>query len=1377
MYISRRYFRKWSLALVICCFADFAFAQENTPVYVIPVVFHVISANPYALPDSFFVSGLKDLNDAFAHAGAYASGQPGANTGITFCIAKTDPNGGNTNGITRTQSVLGNFDKDIEDDKLKNLVSWDTKKYCNIWFVDGVQDESYGSYNCGIWLRAFNQDYATFEGDGKFTDGIVTSGFGVPLAYLMGVYLGLRNTFIPFNCTNNNCAIDGDGICDTPPSSVAGGSCTNPQNSCNTDALSGFKMDVPDLTSNFMSTAGCANEFTQGQAVKMRANLTTIRGGLIAQSECVPPCSENILSYFTRDNWSPVIGSNVNFTSTSTGGTNYQWSVNGTVVGSNSTSYSQTFNAAGTYMVTLKVYNDNTNCYSTYSDKVIVTCGVMARFDPNVREIAAKAPLAIDSIFFTNRSVNGASYQWWMSSDAGMAASIVGTGFNLNYTFTVPGNYSVWLVASNGSCSDTTEKFNFPVYDPTQDGVMYLNDVECYQQNKVLAKLQVCNNGYSPIPANMPITLYDADPHSGSANKLGTFFMPQTIDGHCCSGSYPFIVNVSTPGLNQLYAVFNDSGTTKPFTLPGTSLQEVTYTNNIAYVNGFQLNVIVNPSTAILQPGDTLQLGETITNGLYGNGVISSYLWSTAQDMNCTNCYNPYFIAEKKIYSVRKELIVTNSYGCVDSSFAVIKIPPYDDFKITIDSVACAGTNNMELNFTVCNNFIRGNIPAGLRVAFYDADPGSAGANLLGSIFTVPASSVGQCASFAYTVPRTTTGKVFAVVNDSSGSVPVHFPDDSTFIETDYTNNIASVNYLPLTVSITPANDTLQPGDTLTLSASAGPGVISSYLWSNSPYLSCTNCESTVFIAGKKNTTEQVIATNAYGCSDTATVLILIPPADDYAINIDSMKCSANDSLIAWFTICNLFKRGIVPQGLKVAFYDANPAVAGANLLGPVFVANPSAMQKCFSFVQTIKGVSAGTVYAVVNDSLITTPVTFPQDTLYLEKDYSNNINAYAYAPDTVSLQPSDTTVFRHQTFPVTINTPVYDPSSTAWFPGNGYTLSCTSCASPLVTVADSSVVQMQTANQYGCLIKGKSVINIFPPDFTVQILGTTCYSNTTSLVKFKICINNDYDSIYAGLPVSFYDGDPAGGNAKVLSPVFYLQKADPVSCDSFTFIVNTPSSQNLYAVVNDKGDNPSIVPDIVFNETDYTNNMSNVAIIPFLAQIAPSDTIVLRNSTIQLLGSATGGQLTAYTWMPADFLSCTNCLNPSAYAPYSVKYAFIAKNENQCLDTAYADIRTFAPGVVDIPTAFTPNGDGHNDIFYIMGDKEVQLLNEFAIFDRWGKQMFAESNVPANDPHYGWDGMSGGKKAEAGAYVYVAKVQFSNGAVQLYKGTVVLIR
>lgn len=82
---------------------------------------------------------------------------------------------------------------------------------------------------------------------------------------------------------------------------------------------------------------------------------------------------------------------------------------------------------------------------------------------------------------------------------------------------------------------------------------------------------------------------------------------------------------------------------------------------------------------------------------------------------------------------------------------------------------------------------------------------------------------------------------------------------------------------------------------------------------------------------------------------------------------------------------------------------------------------------------------------------------------------------------------------------------------------------------------------------------------------------------------------------------------------------------------------------------------------------------------------------------------------------------------------------------------TAYADIKTFGPGVVDIPNAFTPNDDGRNDIFYIIGEKEITQLKEFIIYDRWGRTMFKTSNALANDPHFGWNGYTNGIRAEPG--------------------------
>jgi gliding motility-associated-like protein len=615
-------------------------------------------------------------------------------------------------------------------------------------------------------------------------------------------------------------------------------------------------------------------------------------------------------------------------------------------------------------------------------------------------------------------------------------------------------------------------------------------------------------------------------------------------------------------------------------------------------------------------------------------------------------------------------------------------------------------------------------------------------------------------------------------VNDNGTTIPLRLPNDSTFLESVYNNNSAVVDYIPFTVTAIPATATLEPGDTLQLSAPAGPGPVASYLWSTAQDLSCTACDSSLFIAEKKNSTKQIIATNQYGCADTAYSIILVPPADDYTIAVDSVNCSRNDSLFIGFTLCNHFKRGIIPQGLKVSFYDADPSTAGAHLLGPVFITPADYPVKCTSFTCTVKGMAAGTLYAVVNDGGVGVPVLFPQDTLYLEKDYTNNATPFAYQPATVMLQPADTTIFRNQTIPVVIESPIYDIGSTLWFPGSGYSLSCNTCPSPLVTVTASSQVQMQTANRYGCLIKGTSNIKVFAPDMTIRILNTSCNTNNTTLVSFGICMNNFYDSIYAGIPISFYDGDPTTGRARLLTPVYYTSGILPSNCDTFTCVINSPvATTSLYAVVNDKGDNPASVPDKAFDETNYTNNTDKTVVTPFVASVTPVDTTIFRLTNVQVVGTVTGGSLGSSWWEPTSFLSCSNCAAPVVTPPYSMKYAFIAENEHACFDTVFVDIKTFAGGSVDIPNAFTPNADGHNDVFYVMGNKDIKLLKDFSVFNRWGQKVFQVSNAPANDPAYGWNGkMPNGQAAEEGTYVYYVMIVFGDGHSQLFKGTVTLL-
>lgn len=89
----------------------------------------------------------------------------------------------------------------------------------------------------------------------------------------------------------------------------------------------------------------------------------------------------------------------------------------------------------------------------------------------------------------------------------------------------------------------------------------------------------------------------------------------------------------------------------------------------------------------------------------------------------------------------------------------------------------------------------------------------------------------------------------------------------------------------------------------------------------------------------------------------------------------------------------------------------------------------------------------------------------------------------------------------------------------------------------------------------------------------------------------------------------------------------------------------------------------------------------------------------------------------------------------------------------------------------VALPTAFTPNNDGRNDVFRIItnGHQEIQA---FVIVNRWGQKVFE-----SHDQWKGWDGTFRGKNADIGVYNYYIKYLCSDGQILEKKGDVVLMR
>jgi trimeric autotransporter adhesin len=94
----------------------------------------------------------------------------------------------------------------------------------------------------------------------------------------------------------------------------------------------------------------------------------------------------------------------------------------------------------------------------------------------------------------------------------------------------------------------------------------------------------------------------------------------------------------------------------------------------------------------------------------------------------------------------------------------------------------------------------------------------------------------------------------------------------------------------------------------------------------------------------------------------------------------------------------------------------------------------------------------------------------------------------------------------------------------------------------------------------------------------------------------------------------------------------------------------------------------------------------------------------------------------------------------------------------------------TSLPDQIYIPNAFTPNGDGRNDVLKIYGYVVDQV--QFMIFNQWGEKIFE-----ASSQNSGWDGTYKGKPQPSGVYMYVCKIITRDGKTVIRKGSINLIR
>jgi len=161
---------------------------------------------------------------------------------------------------------------------------------------------------------------------------------------------------------------------------------------------------------------------------------------------------------------------------------------------------------------------------------------------------------------------------------------------------------------------------------------------------------------------------------------------------------------------------------------------------------------------------------------------------------------------------------------------------------------------------------------------------------------------------------------------------------------------------------------------------------------------------------------------------------------------------------------------------------------------------------------------------------------------------------------------------------------------------------------------------------------------------------------------------------------------------------------------------------------------------------------------------LAMGDTTVYANEPVQL--SVSGAD--TYTWTPSNGLSCTDCDNPVFTADTTTTFTATGANDTGCQGTDTVRVVVLPEPIFVMPNAFTPDGDGTNDVFNAVFEGEIFEQYTLAVYNRWGQKVFSSTR-----PTEGWNG----KDAPSDVYVYVFDYLLIDGKNGQEKGEMTLVK
>lgn len=297
----------------------------------------------------------------------------------------------------------------------------------------------------------------------------------------------------------------------------------------------------------------------------------------------------------------------------------------------------------------------------------------------------------------------------------------------------------------------------------------------------------------------------------------------------------------------------------------------------------------------------------------------------------------------------------------------------------------------------------------------------------------------------------------------------------------------------------------------------------------------------------------------------------------------------------------------------------------------------------------------------------------------------------------------------------------------------------------PNPTVTDPGIYVLTVTTPQGCTGTDEVEIteDVTPPSADFETSNISCFGDGNGVISIT--------NITDGVPpyLCSFNGSPFS-DAKTftdLGPGTYeIVIQDAVGCSqSITATIFEPDSVSVEIIGSFEGNDPVV-------------NLG--------------DSVLM-----QIVTSPAFSELDSVIWYPADLVSCDTCQSNIIY-PTQQTTIKVVIDEGGCIGEDNITVFVKKEHPIYVPNAFSPNGDGVNDVVTVFGGKQVKNIKSFLIFSRWGEAVYQLFNFQPNDLlNNAWDGKHRGEQLNPAVFSWFAEVEFTDGKIEIFEGSLTLVK